>query len=229
MSLREDYNTDGLAGEIIGLHLESPKGAWQIGDEKIAIGPDGFKFTFFAPTARWGRILWVDERPADKVLHKYSDGFPVYEELPEGWSHHTMVYGAAADGQLLTFTSAYGARKTFKNVIQQYLARGRRLFPTCNLATKPRGDQYGNIDPVLNISGWVSVNSFADIFPGLVEAIQLVPATAPVEAPEKLRAPDTEAQAARRPLLVVTSGREAPPIAEDDGRRGPDPDDVCPF
>ena len=210
----EDYNAGGLAGEIIGLHLDCPKGLWQVGGEKIETG---FHFTFFAPTAMWGRILWVDSWPVDKVLHKYSDGWPIYEELPPGWSHHTMAYGASADGQLVTFTSAYGARKTFKNVIQQYLARGKRAFPVCALSTRPRNDQYGNIDPVLNIMDWLNASSFADTFPGIVEASKLAPPTAPVEAPRK--------------LMTVTSGRSDAPIGSiPDGYAGPDSlDDSIPF
>jgi hypothetical protein len=100
-----------LIDDIVGSHLKCAKGNGTLDDAPIETGPDGFRVTIFAPTAQHGRIKWVDHRPVDKVLCKYSDGFPVWEEMPDGWNAYTCFQGSAPNGELLTFTSALGARK----------------------------------------------------------------------------------------------------------------------
>jgi hypothetical protein len=162
-----------LIDDIVGSHLKCSKGNWTLDDSPIETGPDGFRVTILVPTARHGRIKWVDHRRVDRVLQKYSDCDPDFEKLPEGWNALTCFQGVTDNGELLTFTSAYGARKSLKNAIQQYRFRGKRAFPVCSLATKPRGDINNNIDPVFKIVDWVNVSTFAEFFPEFAERPQL--------------------------------------------------------
>jgi hypothetical protein len=212
--------------DIVGLHLKCAKGTWSYDDEKIETGPTGFQFTVLPPTAQHGRVKWVEGHPVAKALRKYDECDPGWEELPEGWSAYTSVLGIDTKGELLTFTSAYGARKTLKNIITQYRFRRRRQFPVCTLDTRPRGDANGNIDPVFKIVDWVNASDFADIFPEVAdERPQLTAASgaAPSAAPEM-----QEGAPVPRPPITVTSGLaqlSAPP-SDDEPFGGADPDDV---
>jgi hypothetical protein len=169
--------------DIVGSHLKCSKGNWTLDDSPIETGPDGFRVTIFAPTAQHGRMRWVDGHPDGKVLQKYSDGFPTFEKMPEGWNAYTVFQGISNSGELLTFTSALGARKTLKNAIQQFRFRGGRAFPICTLDTKPRGDAHSNIDPVFKIVDWVNVNTFAEFFPELAQSSRLETAAAVLVIP----------------------------------------------
>jgi hypothetical protein len=174
-----------LIDDIVGSHLKCSKGNWTLDDSPIETGPDGFRLTIFAPTAQHGRIKWVDGHPRGKVLQKYSDGLPTYEEMPEGWNGYTVFQGISNSGELLTFTSALGVRKTLKNVIQQFRFRGKRAFPTCTLGTKPRGDAHNNVDPVFTILNWVDVSTFSEFFPEIAERSQLAAPSAQLPPPPK--------------------------------------------
>ena len=163
------------ADDIVGLHLKCSKGQWSIDDEKIDdIGKDGFRFTALPATARWGRIKWVDGLPVDKVTQLYSDGYPDWEELPPGWEAYTGMQGLTLGEEVLTFTSAFGARKTIKNLLGQYDFRRGRQLPVCTLGTRPRNDEFGNVDPVLRIASWTNPSDFADILPPeLIDALAI--------------------------------------------------------
>jgi hypothetical protein len=220
-SPQDDYSAEDLGDEIVGLQLKCGKGGiYTLDGVQITIGPDGFEFTAFPSTAKWGFIKWVDRFPVNKQLYNWFDRPPNFEPLPdEDWSRYTGCYGVAEDGQLLTFTSALGLRKTLKNVITQYKARGQRLLPVCTLATKPRGDEYGNIDPILAISGWKDISVCAELFPGLIAMPRLAaPSTAPANAP-----------AAIAPSRQGPPATEAPPPAEDDVNLSRAIDDDIPF
>jgi hypothetical protein len=209
MSNETEYPED-LNDNIIGQHLKCSKGEWTLDDAKIETGPNGFRVTILPPTAMHGRVKWVDHRPVEKMLNKYDDGFPPWDKLPDGWSAYTCFQGLAPNGELLTFTSAYGARKTLKNVITQYQFRRRRQFPICTLGTKPRGDVNGNVDPVFRIVEWVNAADFSEFFPGLAGSPAISPRTAAV-------LPAPMAQAPR------------PMTPEPDPFAGADLDDVIPF
>jgi hypothetical protein len=206
---------------IIGLHMKCAKSVWTLDGERLKIGADGFSFTALPSTAVWGQQRWLDGHPVDPILHKYSDGFPDYEKLPGGWDAYTGINGLTLGGEVLTFTSAYGARATIKNLFTQYQFRRMRQFPICTLATKPRGDAFENIDPVFRIAGWKNAHDFADVLP-----------------PELIEAAPAAAQQLSGPSIIVTSAiqrdprrdaprDEAPPV-EDDTGEGPSPfDDVA--
>jgi hypothetical protein len=99
------------------------------------------------------------------VTQLYSDGYPDWEELPPGWEAYTGLQGLTLGGEVLTFTSAFGARKTVKNLLGQYDFRRGRQFPVCTLSTRPRGDEFNTIDPVFRIASWVNASDFVDILP----------------------------------------------------------------
>lgn len=208
--------TKSHAGGIVGLHLKCAKGNWTLGGEPLDTGPDGFRFVAIPATARWGRIKWVDGLPVDQATQLYSDGCPGHGELPDGWDAYTSMQGITSDSEeVLTFTSAYGGRATIKNLLGQYEFHRRRKFPVCALATRPRGDEFGNVDPLLRIVGWVSTSDFAGILPPeLIEApaIEAKPAAPAIEH----KAPaGAESEAGARPFAPVDiDGDDIPFVME---------------
>jgi hypothetical protein len=210
-----------VSDRIVGLPLRCGKQGWTLDGERIEDGPQGFRVTVIATTAKWGRLQWVDRRVTDRVLHLYSDGFPPdWEEIPVGWDAYTGFQGIGADGDLLTFTGGgFGARRTVENLITQYQFRGRRHFPICTLASKPRGDAYNNVDPILRVvagpDGWVSVDKFADMLPP--ELLIAAPRQALLPEPEAPTAPE------------LPPPNDAPPIDENDGNLARAIDDDTPF
>jgi hypothetical protein len=197
-------------------------GIFTLDGVQIPTGPDGFTFTALASTAAYGWVRYENDFPVEKELRLFADGFPRFgEELPEGWSWSSWLLGAGADGQMLTFTGAYGPWKTLKNLVSQYLIKGGLFVPTCTVSTRPRGDEHNNVDPVFNINGWKNAREFAELFPGLVEMPRLAaPATALMAAPASI---DGTVGAPR----TVTS--VAPPVDESDHNFARAIDDDIPF
>jgi hypothetical protein len=166
MTQDTEYTQEPVDDDLVGAFLKCAKGVWSLDDEGIETGPDGFRLTILTPTAKHGRVKWENGRIVARVLHKYSEGDPSWEEMPDGWNAYTTFQGIAED-ELLTFkSSSYGARRALKNVIAQYRFRGGRQFPICTLGKKQRkNDPNGNFDPVFRIRGWVPIGDFADILP----------------------------------------------------------------
>ena len=157
-------SVERVHGDIVGAHGKLTKGIFYLDGLQTNIGPNGFRFTMLCDTAVHGRVLWVDNRKEDEVLYRYADQDPRFEDLPERWSAYTGFQGVTDSGELFTFTSAFGARKTIKNILTQYHFRQRRRYPVCTIDTKLRPkDPNGTIDPVFRICSWVSVNDFREL------------------------------------------------------------------
>jgi hypothetical protein len=206
---------------IVGPFVKAPKGQWQKDGVPLVAGPDGVRATLLMATARHGRVAFVKSgdtvRPVVTDLKKYADCDPPRDRLPEGSSPYTILQ-ILIDGELCTFAaSSWGARKSFKRIMDQHRFMHPRQFPIVTLGTQPSGDLNDNLAPTFNAVAWVPISDFAETL--VAERPQLAaPATMPTEAPRK--------------LVTVTSGRapeEAPPIAEDDANLGREIDDSIPF
>jgi hypothetical protein len=207
-------------GEIVGMHLKHAKANWTLDGEKLKTGPDGFTFTALPGTGVWGRQLWSDHRPIEQEIQRYIDGRPDYEKVPEGWTAFTGLNGLTLGCEVMTFTGSFGARATVKNLFTQYQFRGCRQFPVVYLDSKPRGDEFENIDPVFKFSSWVNALDFANVLPP--EMIEVAPLITTDSAPPR-------AITKREPQRVEARREEAPPPTDDDARGGPNWDDDVPF
>jgi hypothetical protein len=161
----------------------------------VSIRPDEIRVLGLQPIAAFPGLVeaalrYVDDFPVEKSLELFVERFPNYgEKLPDGWSWSSWLLCVGPDDQLFTFTGPYGAWKTLKNVVSQYLIKVGQSLPTCTFSTRPRGDDYNNIDPVFNVMAdcWKDARVFAQSFPGLIAMPQL--GLAAPEAKKQLSAP----------------------------------------
>jgi hypothetical protein len=73
-------------------------------------------------------------------------------------------------GCLGTFTSSsWGGHYAVAALVPQYRMQGQTKYPVVELETKERGDQYGNVDPVLKIVDWAPKSAFAAITGDIVD------------------------------------------------------------
>jgi hypothetical protein len=134
------------------------KGHWLVGggdvdpEERVAV---------LLTTWEGGEIRFGDDHKV-KELHKHLVAeHGLYGKPQPGYSRHTSVMVVDTNGCLGTFTStSFGGGSALEDLIPQYRMQQKRSFPICSLATKDRGDQYGNIDPVFPIVGWASRSKF---------------------------------------------------------------------
>jgi hypothetical protein len=128
------------------MHLKCPKGVRTADDIPLETGPNGARAAIIMPTARWGKIKWVDSKPAEMDIGRVEEGFPVptNAELPEGWNPYTDVLCVFVDnehrGASGTFTSsAWGGLFASMKLIKPYART--RAYPICTFSTKPRNDE----------------------------------------------------------------------------------------
>jgi hypothetical protein len=122
-SSESDNNSFDL---IVGSFVKCPKGRWQKDDTELKTGPDGVRATILIVTARHGGITFDKSGGEDAVvpaidgeLRRYTDCDPSREKLPEGASPYT-IFQLLVDGELCTFaSSSWGARKSFKILVDQ--------------------------------------------------------------------------------------------------------------
>ncbi|HEX3496736.1 MAG TPA: hypothetical protein VHT02_06115 [Methylocella sp.] len=159
-------------GGIEGLHLRCSKGRWTADD----IPMDGAKIVVIVPTLATGIIKWLDGKPAERRVGRVADGC-ISKPVPpdDTWNPYAECSVVFIDdehrGAPGTYTtSAWGGYFSITKLLRPYSRT--RTYPVCTLATKPRGDTNGNIDPVFVITGWANP---AD-FPGYGPAPQLAPA-----------------------------------------------------
>jgi hypothetical protein len=87
------------------------------------------------------------------------------------------------DGLICTFSSSsWGGKTLFEGLAVQYQMRNQQAYPVVKLSSRPRGDQFGTIDPMFLIDGWVPASQFAAITGGEPEQKALA---APDPGPEK--------------------------------------------
>jgi hypothetical protein len=139
-----------------------------------------------------GRAAGADRAPemsclgADNFKNNPSPSQSQVQNRP-GWNPYTAVLAVRADekalGELVTFTSAsWGGRNAFQKLVNPYRLKQRLQFPICELATRDRGDENRNIDPVFKIVAWSDCGNFADLLPPPAEerqAIEFKPAAKP--------------------------------------------------
>lgn len=120
------------------------------------------------------------------------------------------IFQLLVDGELCTFAaSSWGARKSFKKLVDQQRYVHPREFPIVTLGTSA-ADANGNCAPTFTPVAWVPISEFSAMLSGAAETPQLM---APAEPTRKLQA--------------VTSG--VPPITEDDHNLARAIDDGIPF
>ena len=160
-----------------------------------------------------GEICFAGEgQPPIRRPIRYEDRAPNREApLTEGFNPMTEVLTVIMDekrrGQLATFQGAnYGARRAFEGLIKPYLRKGKSAFPVVELASREKGDEYGNYEPVFTIVNWAGRELFPDLLetntlpaPASSDAARLAPATAAAPAAPLPRP---------RPMQIVTTGRQ---------------------
>jgi hypothetical protein len=173
------------------------------------VSPGALQIAVIMSTAMHGVIKFEDGRVTRKPI-RYEDRAPdPDEEIVTPPLTEVLCVGMDQDhvGQLMTFSgSSWGARGGFSKLIKPFRRKGCAEFPVCELGSKERHDKDNNHAPILTPVDWVSRDRFPDLVP-----------------PERTKLPAPES----RPML--TSGRQAPPMAvdeADDAYRGPDPDAI---
>jgi hypothetical protein len=192
---------------IVGGFLKCPKGRWLLDDVEIATGPDGVRATLLLSTSRHGCVRFDKSgetvRPIVTGLKRFADCDPSRERLPNGLSPYTITQGLIG-GELFTFAaSSWGARKSFKKVIDQHRYVHPREFPIVTLGTRLTGDANDNVAPTFKPVAWIPISDFAGM---------LAP-TAP-ELPKP---------------SVTAAADEAPPIDDYDDNLSRTIDDSIPF
>jgi hypothetical protein len=133
-------------------HIKCAKGHWHA-DNDIIPDPENFRVAVVMPSMEAGEIEWRDSKPfyVSKQLVSKA-GIP--DGVSAGRSPYTSVLLLIEETGLLgTFTSSsWGGRTACVNLIAQY-RMNKSAFPIVTLGTKPRGDMYGNVDPILKIIG----------------------------------------------------------------------------
>lgn len=229
---------DGFGGaEGAALRHNGKTGDWTLDSVSI----EALTVAFIMPTAVHGEICFPgDGQPPIRRPTRYEDRAPNREApLTEGFNPMTEVLGVIMDGkrrrQLATFQGTnYGARRAFEGLIKPYLRKGMAAFPVVEIGSREKGDDYGNYAPTFTVVDWAG----RDLFPDLLETNAL---PAPASSDAARLAPATAAEPAAplpkpKPLIVVTSGRQAAAPAEtkpasDDGYDGDyagpsSPDDI---
>jgi hypothetical protein len=153
---------------IIGAHLKCSKGHWSLDDRDIDNA--GLRICVIMPSAVTGQVLWQDRKIAERDIGRIHDGYAPPREIRLGWNPYTSFLCVRADekalGELLTFTSSsWGGRNAFQKLVNPYRLKQRRQFPICELATRERGDENRNVDPLFKIVGWSDCGNFADLLP----------------------------------------------------------------
>jgi hypothetical protein len=144
----------------VGLPLDCKKGRWKYdgGDPQ-----PGERFVVLKKSWQDGQIQFEDQRVKEiKTYLVVEQG--LWGKAEPGWSKYTAVMVVNKLGCIGTFTSSsYGGHYAVAALVPQYRMQGQRSYPIVELETKERGDQYGNIDPVLKIVGWAPKSAFAAI------------------------------------------------------------------
>jgi hypothetical protein len=195
---------------IVGSFLKCPKGRWLLDDVEIKTGEDGVRATLLMNTAQHGCVYFdkggEKARPIVTDLRRYADCDPSREALPNGLDPYT-IFQCLIGEELCTFAaSSWGARKSFKKLVDTWRIVHPREFPIVTLGTRPTGDANDNIAPAFKPVAWVPIDSFSSMLSDAAEAPQpLAPPTAAAPAAPLPRP---------SPLQIVTSGRAAPASAD---------------
>jgi hypothetical protein len=86
------------------------------------------------------------------------------QEQPHGYNKYTSVMVIDQDGGLGTFTSSsWGGHYAISELVPAYRMQKERALPVCELRTRDRNDDFGNIDPMFKIVGWQPKSAFEAI------------------------------------------------------------------
>ena len=198
---------DGSFDLIVGGFLKCPKGNWLLDDAKVETGPDGVRVTILMTTAQHGCVYFDKSsgkaHPIVTQLGWYEDCDPSREALPDGLDPYTIVQCLIGE-ELCTFAaSSYGARKSFKKLVDTWRIVHPREFPIVILGTRPTGDANDNIAPTFKPVAWVPISDFSSMLSDAAEAPQLAAAPPPVTPINTAPLPRPS------PLMVVTTGKTA--------------------
>jgi hypothetical protein len=180
--VRKDGLDSIIVSRPVGDWWTCPKGHWLRDGNDV---DSNTRVAVVIPSWEDGWVFWGDDhkiKDLQKVLAA-QDG--LFGPSPgAGYQRHTSIMLVDSVGCLGTFTSSsWGGHTAVAGLLPQYLMQKRRAFPICELRTKPRGDQFGNIDPVFRVVGWAPRPDFDAILgPEPVEAVAIA-------APEKKAEP----------------------------------------
>ena len=190
---RDGWDEVGDQGNgILGGHLKYVKGRMFLDKAEIKIGDHGIKLCIIMDSATAGKVLWQDQRIAERDVGRVASGFmPRRAEIQESWNPYVSFQAVRADeghlGEVVTFTSSsWGGWYAFEKLINPYRLKERRQFPVITIATKDRGDENNTIDPVFKITSlWSARENFPDLLPPPIapaaEAIAYSPPAKPDE------------------------------------------------
>jgi hypothetical protein len=154
------------AGALEGARLTCAKGIWS--RDGVPIGADELakmRIVVLMESAQHGELKWVDHKVAERQMAFYSVVPPSGEYLGDDWSPATQFVCVDLESRAeMTFTSAaWSGRRAFSTLLKPWLRRGKTMLPVCSLSSKPRkNDPNGNIDPIIDIVGWVARGEFDD-------------------------------------------------------------------
>jgi hypothetical protein len=138
-------------GRPVGSHLTVSKGRPRYDGADIE---PGTRFAVALPTWEDGHVQWKDHKIADIVTQNVAEHGLMQEPLPKGYSKYTSVMVIDQDGGLGTFTSSsFGGHYAIAELIPAYRMQKERAIPVCELRTRDRNDDFGNIDPMFKIVG----------------------------------------------------------------------------
>ena len=229
-----------------GAFIKQADGKWILNGVEVQTGKDGVRLAIAMHLAVHGCVRWVAGKIVERRrtsggagLDRYVDVPPPRKEpglnpYPDGFTPYTSVLCVGVDeehlGELMTYSGAsWGARFAFGRLLKPYSRRGERYLPIVTLSTRERRDVNGNIDPVFNIVGWGSPESFPDLYSD--------------DMPPALGAPRAQVYPGVTPpvgRMTVESGAPpvrlvAPPLTSDmvgsldDAFAGVDPNDALPY
>jgi hypothetical protein len=214
----------------------------------VAIGPL-VRIVFFMDEATHG---WLHFNEAQELIYsdirRFTVEKPNRDERADNYKPNTGCLAIIeSTGQLATYQGAsWAVRSAFVTQLLKPYVRARKagILPVVTLSFKEgQRDDHGNYLPDFEIADWVPRARYAMI---LGEVTPLETAALPTPQPDAARlAPATAAkhaaplpvvatgEAIARGKMTVTSGKAPdeppPPIDNDDGYSGVDPNDKIPF